>query len=71
MNLCNSEIMKKSIFLLFILTGFLASSQKTENIIIITTDGLRWQEVFKGLDSDIANDNAMKEFIDTIKKELT
>ena len=56
MNLCNSEIMKKSIFLLFILTGFLASSQKTENIIIITTDGLRWQEVFKGLDSDIAND---------------
>ncbi|MEO6489148.1 MAG: hypothetical protein ABIO04_04335 [Ferruginibacter sp.] len=30
-------------------------SQKVENIIIITTDGFRWQEVFKGMDSSIAN----------------
>ncbi len=30
-------------------------SQTAENIIIITTDGLRWQEVFKGMDSAIAN----------------
>lgn len=29
--------------------------QQAENIIIITTDGLRWQEVFKGMDSSIAN----------------
>jgi hypothetical protein len=29
--------------------------QQTENIIIITTDGFRWQEVFKGMDSAIAN----------------
>lgn len=48
--------MKKSILILFILTGFLSSAQKTENIIIITTDGFRWQEVFKGLDTAIAND---------------
>jgi hypothetical protein len=27
------------------------------NIIVITTDGLRWQEVFKGMDSAIANRN--------------
>ncbi|HLF46785.1 MAG TPA: hypothetical protein VI548_10190, partial [Chitinophagaceae bacterium] len=27
----------------------------SENLIIITTDGLRWQEVFKGMDSAIAN----------------
>ncbi|MEO5999837.1 MAG: alkaline phosphatase family protein [Chitinophagaceae bacterium] len=31
------------------------SQQKIENIIIITTDGLRWQEVFKGMDTTIAN----------------
>ncbi len=30
-------------------------SQSAENIIIITTDGLRWQEVFTGMDSAIAN----------------
>lgn len=29
---------------------------KTENLIIITTDGFRWQEVFGGMDSAIAND---------------
>lgn len=38
--------------ILFSFTGF---SQKAENIIIITTDGLRWQEVFKGMDSALAN----------------
>lgn len=27
-----------------------------QNMIIITTDGLRWQEVFKGMDTAIAND---------------
>lgn len=42
--------------LLFVLGTMTALAQnKTENIIIITTDGLRWQEVFKGMDSAIAN----------------
>ncbi|WP_166919420.1 phosphoglyceromutase [Flavobacterium poyangense] len=48
--------MKKVILIVFVLTGFLSSAQKTENIIIITTDGFRWQEVFKGMDAAIAND---------------
>ena len=46
--------------LLSILLFFIAAagfSQKAENIIIITTDGFRWQEVFKGMDSAIANNN--------------
>lgn len=30
-------------------------AQSSQNIIVITTDGLRWQEVFKGMDSAIAN----------------
>jgi hypothetical protein len=48
--------MKKILILLFTLVAITASSQnKTENIIIITTDGLRWQDVFKGMDSAIAN----------------
>jgi hypothetical protein len=32
-------------------------AQQAENIIIITTDGFRWQEVFKGMDSAIANNS--------------
>lgn len=31
------------------------SAQKVENLIIITTDGLRWQEVFGGMDTALAN----------------
>ena len=44
-------------FVFFVLISFLSQAQnKTENIIIITTDGFRWQEVFTGMDSAIAND---------------
>ena len=48
--------MKKAILILFILLSIHSQAQKTENIIIITTDGFRWQEVFKGIDPAIAND---------------
>jgi hypothetical protein len=48
--------MKKILLLLF-LKATLATAQKTENIIIITTDGFRWQELFNGMDSAIANDH--------------
>lgn len=49
----------KTIFTLLVLISFLsaASQQRTENIIIITTDGFRWQEVFGGMDSAIANNS--------------
>ena len=51
-------IMKK----LFILVAFFFSinsirAQQVENVIIITTDGFRWQELFKGMDSAIANNS--------------
>lgn len=48
--------MKKIFLLFFVLIVFSVKAQKTENIIIITTDGFRWQEVFKGVDKTIAND---------------
>jgi hypothetical protein len=48
--------MKKNIVLLLILTSFLSRAQQVENIIVITTDGLRWQELFEGMDSEIAKD---------------
>lgn len=49
--------MKKMLGLLAFVIGTVAcAQQQTQNIIIITTDGFRWQEVFKGMDSAIAND---------------
>jgi len=39
--------------LLLSIVGFAQPSQ--QNIVIITTDGLRWQELFGGMDSAIAN----------------
>ena len=45
--------MKKILFVLLIIFAGNAFSQslKTENIILITLDGMRWQEVFNGGDS--------------------
>ncbi|MFT3750744.1 MAG: alkaline phosphatase family protein [Agriterribacter sp.] len=51
--------MKKMIIFLFLVPAYLIAQQKTtdiKNVIVITTDGLRWQEVFKGMDTALAND---------------
>ena len=44
-----------ALILFFISFNFFCQAQHAENIIIITTDGFRWQEVFKGMDSAIAS----------------
>jgi Sulfatase len=46
--------MKKYFVLILLVTAFSVSAQqklKTENVILITLDGFRWQEVFHGADS--------------------
>ncbi len=43
------------------ISSLLQAQQQTQNIIIITTDGFRWQEVFKGMDSAIANNKKFNE----------
>jgi hypothetical protein len=53
--------MRKIILTTLFLTSILVRSQKTENLIIITTDGFRWQEVFKGLDPKIADDKSFSQ----------
>ncbi len=50
------KIMSFYILLLFSLTAL--AQQKTENVIIITLDGFRWQEVFGGADSLLINDSS-------------
>lgn len=50
--------MKKVILLLFALTIFtplLAQIHKTQNIVIVTLDGFRWQELYRGADSVMLN----------------
>src|ERR1700733_14619626 len=50
-----------TIFILFfcIASGaVLGQSHKTENVIVVTLDGMRWQEVFGGVDSTIMNNPA-------------
>jgi len=43
------------LLLMVIATSGLMAQAKAENLIIITLDGLRWQEVFEGMDPAIAN----------------
>ncbi|MEO7961834.1 MAG: hypothetical protein ABIR19_09810 [Ginsengibacter sp.] len=47
------------VFLLFVNLNTFAqiSSSKTENVFVVTIDGIRWQEIFKGADEDIINDS--------------
>jgi len=47
--------MKKLFFVSGLFICLSIKAQKVENIIIVTTDGFRWQEVFNGIDSAIAN----------------
>lgn len=45
----------RQLLVLLLSSQMLFAQEKIENVIIITTDGLRWQEVFGGMDSAIAN----------------
>lgn len=47
--------MKKILIICFVLSYFTSQAQNVENVIIVTTDGLRWQEVFGGVDTTILN----------------
>jgi hypothetical protein len=45
------KILIAFMFILPVLSLFAQAKHKTENVILITLDGFRWQEVFKGADS--------------------
>lgn len=47
--------------ILFSMTTVVWSQSKIENMIVITTDGFRWQEVFHGMDSALALDKKFNE----------
>ena len=52
----------KNLFLVLCLgLSLAASAQQKQNIIIITTDGFRWQDLFKGMDDTIAQQKRFNE----------
>lgn len=46
------------VFLLFVTTAIVAQQKTTENVVILTMDGLRWQEMFGGADSLLTFDTS-------------
>jgi hypothetical protein len=63
--------MKKYILFTVILFWVASGSaqQKTENIIIVTLDGFRWQEVFGGADDSLVNNKEYVRDTASLKKE--
>jgi Metalloenzyme superfamily len=58
-------------FLFSVVLGFMLQAQhKTENIIIVTLDGMRWQEVFGGVDEVLMYDKTYDHNTDEIKKKF-
>src|SRR5215467_12796185 len=48
-----------------------AQQRKTRNVIFVMTDGLRWQEVFRGADPALMNkDNGQVGDVDQLKAEF-
>ena len=54
--------MKKLLFPFLLFIAHASVAQKIEHVIIITTDGFRWQEVFNGMDSAIANNTKFNQW---------
>lgn len=57
------------LLLVFIVTNSLfAQPHKTQNVIIVTLDGFRWQELYRGADSALVNSKYTDTKADVKKK---
>lgn len=59
-----------TLFYLFILVPVFAQPGKSENIVVVTMDGLRWQEIFAGADSMLTYDTAAKYSIKYVQRNF-
>lgn len=55
-------------FTFFFLLNFCLGQKPAENLVIITIDGVRWQEIFKGIDNSIVLNSLQINEIDTLFK---
>ncbi len=72
MFLCKTSIMKACLLILFSLAGLFVIAQSPvaqRNIFIITTDGFRWQEVFRGADSLLIRDTGLVKDTSLIRQQ--
>jgi len=63
--------MKKILVLLAVILSIYtagAQDRKTQNVVIVTLDGFRWQEVFKGIDTAIMNNKEFTKDQDYVKE---
>lgn len=62
---------KLSVLIFSLIISILSQAQpKTQNVVIVTLDGMRWQEVFKGADTRLINDTSFNHDVDGMKKEF-
>ena len=63
--------MKRIVFLVFLLWPviLLAADLKARNIFLLTVDGLRWQEVFRGIDESLAANTEYNKRFEDIKAQ--
>ena len=62
--------MRNLIVISFLFTCNVAFPQQTENVILITLDGLRWQELYGGADSLLINDSGYVENPEDLTSEF-
>lgn len=64
--------MRQLLTILFFLlhVNILSAQTQTENVIIITLDGMRWQEIFKGIDDSIVLNSKFTSNIEGIKRNF-
>ena len=54
---------KATLLFILLIIGFKLSAQyhETQNVVIVTLDGMRWQEVYRGADSTVINSKYTKD----------
>lgn len=58
-------------FIFFLFIAFSTQAQrKTENVVIVTLDGMRWQEIFAGVDEVLVNDSVYNRHRDEVKTKF-
>lgn len=65
-----NKVFSLCILMLLCLPAFTQKRPQTENIIIVTLDGMRWQEIFKGIDPVLMNDSNYVRERDELKQSF-
>ncbi len=65
--------MNKILSFIFLLSTIVVAAQdapKTQNVILVTWDGYRWQELFKGAEKKLINSKKLVKDVDALKKNF-